>query len=77
MFWEIQEKIQLSQYQAERRVASADVNTAAEYPPIPEQIITEGGYQKEETFDVDETGLYWKIYLDRLAYLQKKNGTGD
>jgi hypothetical protein len=40
--------------------ASADIFAAEKYPEELRAIISEGGYDKRQIFNVDETGFFWK-----------------
>ena len=50
--------IKYAQYRGE--ISSADSDSAANYPAIAKQIIEEGGYCKDQIYNCDETGLFWK-----------------
>jgi hypothetical protein len=40
--------------------ASADTTAAEAFPVKLEKIIEDSGYTKQQIFNVDETGLFWK-----------------
>ena len=54
--------------------ASADVKGAEGYVKSLDKIITEGGYQPEQIFNVDETALLWKKMPDR-SYIHQEAKT--
>ena len=69
--------------------ASADEAASKEYPKILKGIIGKCGYEPEQVFNVDETGLYWyiskteksapgyKMSKERLTLLLGANAAGD
>ncbi|XP_067945124.1 tigger transposable element-derived protein 1-like [Watersipora subatra] len=45
--------------------ASVDTEAAKRFPQVLEEIIEESGYSAKQIFNVDETGLFWKIMPEK------------
>ena len=52
--------------------ASADHKAAAEFPVILKELIEKEGYLEDQIFNVDESGLWWKMPPTRT--IKKKTG---
>jgi hypothetical protein len=70
-FYNFRKRMGLHNVQTMGESASADSNAAERFPRELKEIIEQGEYRREQIFNVDETGLFWKKMPSR-TYLAEK-----
>ncbi|XP_066982214.1 tigger transposable element-derived protein 1-like [Macrobrachium rosenbergii] len=68
-FHRFQRWFQLKSVSLHGEAASADMEAAAKYPETFKKIIGDKGYHPQQVFNMDETGLFWK--MPSWTYLMK------